>query len=288
MELSIIIVNYNTKKLIKKALDSIYKYNYKFEYEVIVVDNASSDGSRKMIEDNYNQVILIENEENLGFATASNIGIRRAKGRYILLLNSDTVVYDQTFKKMIAYMENNPGVGAAGCKVILPNGKLDRACKRSFPTPANALFNILKLDRRFPGNKRFGSYNLSYLDKNKTHEVDSLVGAFMMVRREVLEEVGLLDQDFFMYGEDLDWCYRIKKAGWKIVYYHEAKIMHVKGGSNKQKSNKIIFEFYRSMLLFYNKHYKHKYSLLTKNIVYVGIWGMMGISLLINILRGKS
>lgn len=286
MDLSIVIVNYNTRELVKKTLASIYKYEYNFSYEVFVVDNASSDGSKEMIRENFGRVMLIENDDNLGFAAANNIGIKKAKGRYILLLNSDTVVYESTFETMINFMEHNLEVGAAGCKVVLPGGRLDKACKRNFPTPANALFNALKLDRLFPDNKMFGDYNLTYLDKDKTHEVEALVGAFMLVRREVIEEIGLLDEDFFMYGEDLDWCYRIKQAGWKIIYYPETKIMHVKGGSNKQKSNKIIYEFYRSMYLFYDKHYKNKYSFLTRYIVYIGIWLKMCLSLFINFIRG--
>ncbi len=285
MDLSIIIVNYNTGELIKQTLASIYKYNYDFEYEVIVIDNASSDGSQEIIKRDYNRVILLENDVNAGFAAASNTGIRRAKGRYILLLNPDTLIYESTLKVMLAFMDNNPRVGAAGCKVVLPDGKLDRACKRSFPTPLNALFNLLKLDRLFPGSKIFGAYNLTYRDENKTQEVDALVGAFMLIKREVIAEAGLLDEDFFLYGEDLDWCYRIKKAGWKIVYYPETEIMHIKGGSSRNKDNKTIREFYRSMYLYYNKHYKNKYSLLTKCIVYCGIWLKMNVSLLINTVR---
>lgn len=288
MDLSIIIVNYNTKELTKQTLNSIFKYKHNLEYEVIVVDNNSSDDSVNMITNELPQVILIQNKKNLGFSRANNIGINRSKGRYILLLNSDTIIQEDTLETMVSFMESNYNVGAAGCKVILPDGSLDKACKRSFPTPQNALYNALKLDKLFPHNKKFGEYNLTYLDEDEIHEVDSLVGAFMMVRREAIEEVGLLDENFFMYGEDIDWCYRIKKAGWKIVYYPKTKIIHYKGGSSKKKNPKLIYEFYRAMYLFFEKHYKDKYSLLTKYIVYLGIWTKMVLSLITNLFKPKK
>ncbi|MTI65574.1 MAG: glycosyltransferase family 2 protein [Firmicutes bacterium] len=287
MDLSIIIVNYNTNKLIKQTLNSIYKYNHNIDYEVIVVDNNSSDDSVYMIKSEFFQVILIENNANLGFSKANNIGIKRASGKYILLLNSDTVIERDTLEIMYKYMEGNENVGASGCKVILPNGNLDKACKRSFPTPKNALYNALKLDRLYPENKSFGEYDLTYLDEDKTHEVDCLVGAFMMVRREAIEEVGLLDEDFFMYGEDIDWCYRIKKAGWKVIYYPETKIIHHKGGSIKKKRKKIIYEFHRSMYIFYEKHYKNKYSIITRYIVYIGVFTKMLLTFSINAFKNN-
>ena len=192
MDLSIIIVNYNTSKLIIQALNSVYKNSKNINFEIIVVDNASKDDSVEMIKKHFPQVILIQNNENLGFSKANNIAIKRSIGEYILLLNSDTIVMEDTLTKMIEYMNDNPDVGASGCKVVLPDGSLDKACKRSFPTPQNALYNALKLDRLFPQSKVFGEYNLTYLDENEIHDVDCLVGAFMMVRREVIEQVGLL------------------------------------------------------------------------------------------------
>lgn len=285
MELSIIIVNYNTKDLTTKAIESILNRKWKVKYEIIVVDNDSTDGSNKVIKEKFTQVKLINNKENLGFAKANNIGIKQSNGCYILLLNSDTIVKDNTIDQIVQYMEENREIGAAGCKVVLPDGSLDLACKRSFPTPQNALYNALKLDKFFPDNKRFGDYNLTYLDENEINEVDCLVGAFMMIRREVLEEVGLLDEDYFMYGEDIDLCYRIKQAGWKIVYYPEVEITHYKGGGRGKKSYHIIYEFYRSMYLFYNKHYKNKYSFLTRSIVYIGVFFRCLLAILLNIFK---
>ena len=285
MDLSIIIVNYNTSKLIIQALNSVYKNSKNINFEIIVVDNASKDDSVEMIKKHFPQVILIQNNENLGFSKANNIAIKRSIGEYILLLNSDTIVMEDTLEKMIKYMNDNPDVGASGCKVVLPDGSLDKACKRSFPTPQNALYNALKLDRLFPQSKVFGEYNLTYLDENEIHDVDCLVGAFMMVRREVIEQVGLLDEDFFMYGEDIDWCYRIKQAGWRIVYYPKTKIIHYKGGSSKKKNTKIIYEFHRAMYLFFEKHYKDRYSILLRYVVYLGIFSKMLLSFVINIFR---
>jgi len=285
MDLSIIIVNYNTSKLIIQALNSVYKNSKNINFEIIVVDNASKDDSVEMIKKHFPQVILIQNNENLGFSKANNIAIKRSIGEYILLLNSDTIVMEDTLEKMIKYMNDNPDVGASGCKVVLPDGSLDKACKRSFPTPQNALYNALKLDRLFPQSKVFGEYNLTYLDENEIHDVDCLVGAFMMVRREVIEQVGLLDEDFFMYGEDIDWCYRIKQAGWRIVYYPKTKIIHYKGGSSKKKNTKIIYEFHKAMYLFFEKHYKDRYSILLRYVVYLGIFSKMLLSFLVNIFR---
>ncbi|WZL73650.1 glycosyltransferase family 2 protein [Clostridiaceae bacterium 35-E11] len=290
MDLSIIIVNYNTKELTKQTLNSIFTKTHNFLYEVFVVDNASTDDSIEMIQEEFPQVKLIQNAQNLGFSKANNIAIRQSKGRYILLLNSDTVVIDDCLEKCIQHMDKHVNIGALGCKVILPDGNLDLACKRSFPTPEVSMYRILGLSKLFPKSKKFGQYNLTYVDENEIHEIDCLVGAFMMIRREVIEAVGLLDEDFFMYGEDVDWCYRMKEAGWKIVYYPKAQIVHYKGGSSKKKNPKLIYEFYRAMYLFYNKHYKRKYSSLITLLVYAGIGCILGLKLFVNALkpdRGK-
>lgn len=272
MNLSIIIINYNTKNLTLDCLQSIYTNPpIGYNFEVFVVDNASTDGSPEAIAREFPQVQLITNKENLGFAAANNQAIKPARGKYILLLNSDTIVVNECLQIMLDFMENNPEVGAAGCKVVLPNGGLDKACKRSFPTPENSFYHAVGLSKLFPSSKRFGAYNCTYLDEDKVSEVDCLVGAFMMVRREVIEQVGMLDEKYFMYGEDIDWCYRIKKAGWKIVYYPKAKIVHYKGASSKKKKWKTVFEFHRAMFLFFNDHYKEKYNFIVRALVYGGI-----------------
>jgi hypothetical protein len=283
MDLSIIIVNYNTKNLLAASLQSIYSKKHKIEFETFVVDNGSTDGSVETIKVLYPQIIFLPQNENLGFAKANNIAIKQAKGRYILLLNPDTVVLNDCLDLMIDFMDQNPDVGAAGCKVVLPDGSLDLACKRSFPTPENSFYHVLGLAKLFPKSRRFGQYNLTYLDENETHEVDCLVGAFMMVRREVIEQIGLLDEKYFMYGEDIDWCYRIKNAGWKIVYYPRAQIIHYKGASSKKKKWETIYEFHRAMFLFFNDHYKDKYNLVIRYLVYLGIAARYVISVMKNI-----
>lgn len=285
MDLSIIIVNYNTKKLLENTIQSVIDTVDLIKYEIIVVDNASIDGSIEMVKKQYPQVNLIENKDNLGFPKANNIGIKKASGRYILLLNSDTKVLKQCLDKCLEYMDMNLEVGALGCKLLLASGELDHACKRGFPTPEASLYYILKLHKLFPLNKRFGQYTLNYLPIDEVNEVDSLTGAFIMVRKEVINKVGLLDETYFMYGEDLDWCYRIKEAGYKVIYYPEAVTIHYKGGSSKKKRYKTIYEFHRAMYIFYNKHYCNKYNFIVTGIVFAAIAVKMAVAFILNFLK---
>lgn len=289
MELSIIIVNYNTKELLKQTIQSVINTISNAAYEIIIIDNASNDSSCEMIKTEFNDnVILIENKENEGYAKANNKGIKLAQGRYMLLLNSDTVVLEGCIIECIEYMDNHKEIGALGCKVELPNGKLDKACKRGFPTPNASLYYMLKLDKLYPKSQKFGSYNLTYIGEDEVSEVDSLVGAFMMVRSDVIKEIGLLDENFFMYGEDIDWCYRIKEAGWKVVYYPLAKIIHYKGASSKKRRFMTIYEFHRAMFLFYNKHYIKKYNPIITLLVYLGISLKLILTLILNIFKGRG
>ncbi|HYF84141.1 MAG TPA: glycosyltransferase family 2 protein [Clostridia bacterium] len=286
MRLSIIIVSYNTRELLKNAIESIYMTYQNDDLEVIVVDNGSSDGSTAMVKEEFGDVILIESSENLGFAKANNIAIKQSKGKYILLLNPDTILVEDCLEKCLAYMNNNQSIGALGCKVVMPDGKLDLACRRSFPTPEVSFYRMTGLSKLYPDNKRFAQYNLTYLDENETYEVDSIVGAFMLIRREVIEQVGILDEEYFMYGEDIDWCYRIKQAGWKVVYNHEAEIVHYKGASGGKRNPRTIYEFYRAMYLFYKKHYESQYSFIVTGIIYFGIGMKLILSLVMNQLKG--
>ncbi|MBU3143459.1 glycosyltransferase family 2 protein [Clostridium sp. CF012] len=285
MDLSIIIVNYNTKKLLADTIQSVIDTVGLIKYEIIVVDNASADGSIEMVNAQYPQANLIENKDNLGFPKANNIGIKEASGRYILLLNSDTKVLNSCVQKCLEYMDSNIKVGALGCKLLLANGKLDHACKRGFPTPEASLYYILNLHKLFPTSKKFGEYTLNYLPIDEINEVDALTGAFMMVRKEVINKVGLLDETFFMYGEDLDWCFRIKEAGYKVIYYPEAVTIHYKGGSSKRKRYKTIYEFHRAMFIFYNKHYRNKYNFIITGIVFCAIAVKMTVAFIINFFK---
>lgn len=271
LDLSIIIVNYNTCQLTQDTIKSIYNSETHHAYEVILIDNHSSDNSVTTIRAAYPNITLIENQANTGFSKANNQGIRIAQGRYILLLNSDTLLEPDTLQTMIQFMDEHPQAGASGCKLVLADGTLDKACKRGFPTPSAAFYYITGLSRVFPDNPRFNQYQLGHLSDNEHHQVDSLVGAFMLVRRVTIDQVGMLDEDYYMYGEDVDWCYRMKEAGWEIHYYPKTKITHLKGASSRRKPMKIIYEFYRAMYLFHHKHYRKHYNGIVNVIIYTGI-----------------
>ncbi len=256
VELSIIIVNYNVRDFLENALKSIERAIEGINAEVFVVDNASEDGSVEMLKQKFPWVKVIANDRNLGFARANNQALKIAKGKYILLINPDTVVQEDTFKVLISFLESHPECGMAGCKILNPDGTLQLACRRSFPTPWVAFTKMVGLSTLFPKSKIFAKYNLTYLDPDVITEVDLISGSFMMVRREVYEQVGGLDEDFFMYGEDIDWCYRIKKAGWKIYYVPLTQIIHFKGESTKRSNIDEIRVFYDAMKIFVRKHYK--------------------------------
>ncbi len=252
--LSIIIVNYNVREFLHHALVSLQKAMKGIRGEIFVVDNASDDGSIEMVRRRFPKIQLIASKSNLGFAKANNVGLRQSRGKYILLINPDTLVQEDTLQVMIRFFEENPDVGLAGCKIMNPDGTFQLACRRSFPGPWAAFTKMTGLSTLFPGSRLFGRYNLTYLSPDETYELDAVSGSFMMVRREAYEQVGGLDEDFFMYGEDLDWCYRIQRAGWKNYYVHSTQIIHYKGESTKRSSLNEIRTFYQAMHLFVQKH----------------------------------
>lgn len=252
--ISIIIVNFNVREFLHHALVSLQKAMKGIKGEIIVVDNASDDGSVEMVRRRFPAVVLIANKTNLGFAKANNLGLRKAKGKHFLLINPDTLVQEDTLRVMLQFFEDNPDVGLAGCKILNPDGSFQLPCRRSFPTPWVALTKMSGFSALFPRTRLFGRYNLTYLSPDETYEIDAVSGSFMMLRREAYEEVGGLDEDFFMYGEDLDWCYRIQQAGWKNYYVHSTKIIHYKGESTKRSNLDEIRTFYRAMHLFVKKH----------------------------------
>ena len=289
MDLSIIIVNYETYDLTKQTIESVINHDQPFEYDIYLVDNGSMDGSIDRLKERFLKeskdglIKFILNNENRGFAHANNLALKEITSKYILLLNSDTVVVDDCLEDSMNYMETHKDVGALGCKVVLPDNTLDKACRRSFPDFYVSFYRMTGLSRIFPKSKRFGRYNLTYLNEDKTYEVDCIVGAFMMVRSKTIQDVGVLDESFFMYGEDIDWCYRIKAANWKIIYFSNGKIVHYKGASNSKKQNKrLTYEFYRAMYIFYNKHYKDGYPWITTVATYLGIWGICSLKMFKN------
>ncbi len=285
MDLSVVIVNYNTKKLTMDCIQSVLNSKLNFQYEIFVVDNASSDGSVEQIKSEFPHVHVISNKENVGFSKANNQAIKACSSRYVLLLNSDTIVNENTLDEMISYMDEETNVGAVGCEVNLPDGTLDKACHRGFPTPEASLYYMIGLAKKFPNSPKYNSYHKSYMNMHEVHDIDCLVGAFMMVRREAFEQVGLLDEDFFMYGEDIDWCYRIKEANWRIVYNPTVSIVHYKGASSRRKPFKIVYEFHRAMYLFHKKHFKTKYNFSINGIVYTGITLKLTFATISNLLK---
>ncbi len=259
MDLSIIIVNYNVKEFIQNLIHSIEKASRNLLYEIIIVDNASDDGSVEFIREKFPAVKLIVNSHNLGFSKANNIGLKEAKGDFILLINPDTIVSEDTFEVLINCLKEHDEVGMVGCKILNPDGTLQLACRRSFPGPWVSFCKVTGLSTLFPKSKLFAKYNLTYLNENQTYEVDAVSGSFMMIKREVYEKIGGLDETFFMYGEDLDWCYRIQKAGYKVYYVHSTQIIHYKGESTRRSSIDETKYFYNAMHLFVKKHLSNSF-----------------------------
>lgn len=254
MQLSVIIVNFNVRVFLENALHSVFKAMAGIDGEVLVVDNASDDGSVDMVQKKFPAVRLFVNETNKGFAAANNRALKECRGTYILLLNPDTIIQEDTFRVMMDFMDKHPETGLAGCKILNPDGSLELACRRSFPTPWVAFTKIIGLGALFPHSRWFGKYNLSYLDPDQTYSVDALSGSFMFVRRSVYEQIGGLDEQFFMYGEDLDWCYRAQVAGWNISYVHATQIIHYKGESTRRSGMNEVKLFYEAMRVFVRKH----------------------------------
>ncbi|MBT9145933.1 MAG: N-acetylglucosaminyl-diphospho-decaprenol L-rhamnosyltransferase [candidate division WS2 bacterium] len=268
--ISISIVNWNTKGLLRDCLKSIYENTHGIDYEIFVVDNASEDGSTKMVEKEFPKVKLIKNKENAGFAKANNQAIMRSKGRYVLLLNSDTVVLENALEKMMVFMDEHPGVGVLGPKILNPDGSLQPSC-RSFPTLLTTFFEETLLNRLFPKNRIVGKYKMSYWEHNSVREIDQPMGSALMVRREAIEQVGLLDEQFYMYYEEVDWCYRIKKRGWKIYFIPQAQVIHYGGTATNKNKSKSLVETYRSMYKFFRKHYGRLSVILLKSLVMIGL-----------------
>ena len=269
--LGIIIISFNVRKLLKECLESIYRQTQRTRFEIWVIDNHSRDESVAMLQESFPEVHLIENDENLGFTRANNQALRQCRCDFFLLLNPDTLLQDGALDKMVQFLDEHPEVGIAGCKVLNRDGTLQLACRRSIPTPKVAFYRLTGLSRLFPNNHTMAKYNMTYEDPDQAHEVDAVSGAFLMIRREVVEKIGLLDERFFMYGEELDWCLRTQRAGWSVMYCPQSQIIHYKGESTKYNSRKAALEFYRAMYLFHRKHFAQDYSRLTNFLIYAGI-----------------
>ncbi len=274
-DLSIIILNYNVKELLLSCLDSIFKNKTNNDnWQIIVVDNNSSDGSVEEIKKKFKEIEILENKENLGFSAGNNVGVKKAKATVILFLNPDTKVVGQAIQKSYKYLMSNPDIGALTCRVELPDGRLDYSCHRGFPTPWNSLCYFTGLSKLLPLSPIFAGYTASYLDIKKTHEIDSLTGAFMMVRKIAGEQVGFWDTDYFWNGEDIEFCFSLKEKGWKIYFFSDEKIIHYKGSSARvDKATRLITAKHgiSAMKIFYKKHYYKKYPPIFRDLILFAI-----------------
>ena len=254
MKLTVIIVNYNVKYYLEQCLTSVRRAIGGLEAEVVVVDNHSRDGSVEYLRSRFPEVTFIESNHNLGFARANNMAIRQSRADYVLLLNPDTLVGEQVLTDVIAFMDEHPKAGAAGVQMLKVNGEKANESRRGLPTPMTAFYKMTGLCRRYPRHPRFGHYYMGYLPWDEPARIEVVSGAFMMIRRSVLDEVGLLDEDFFMYGEDIDLSYRILKGGYEN-WYVPVRIVHYKGESTEKSSFRYVHVFYKAMLIFFRKHY---------------------------------
>lgn len=280
LKLSIIIVNYNVKHFLEQCLKSVYEATHNIEAEVFVVDNNSIDGSTEMIQQLFPEVHLIANTQNTGFSVANNQAIRQTKGEYVLLLNPDTVVPENCFQSILDFADKTPDLGGCGVPMVDGQGNFLPESKRGLPTPEVAFYKMIGLNKLFPKSKKFGKYHMGYLASDQTHEVEILAGAFMLIRKKVLDEIGLLDETFFMYGEDIDLSFRILQAGWKNYYFSGTSIIHYKGESTKKLSTNYVRVFYKAMVLFAEKHYTGSNKTLFKFFINAAIYARASISLI--------
>jgi GT2 family glycosyltransferase len=279
VRLSVIVVAYNCRALLRGCLESLELASDELELELIVVDNASSDGTAAMVRERFPGVKLIASEENIGFARANNLALASSSGERLLFLNPDTVVPRGSLARALAALEARPAVGMLGVKLVKPDGTLDHAAKRGFPTPLSSLYHFVGLTRLAPRSPRFAQYTSGHVDPGETAPVDAVNGAFMLVRREALEDVGPMDEEFWLYMEDLDWCYRFWQAGWQVLYWPGASIVHLKGGSSPSgRSWRANHAFHRGMWLFYRKHYMAERPPLVTAAVFLGIWTKLLVS----------
>lgn len=287
MKLSIVMVNWKTKELTAAAIASVFEQTKALLFEVILIDNNSADGSVETLRALFPQITIIENNANLGFGKANNQGMRLAKGQYIMLLNTDTVVLDRALEKMVAYLDEHPDVMMVGPKVLNADHTFQHACRRMLPTPASSFYHLFGLVKIFRRNARINAYKGYNREPNVTEPVEALSGAAMMFRHEVFEATGGFDERFFMYGEDLDLSKQVFDRGWKTMFVHTAEIIHYGGASSKKRRTKSIVNFYEAMWLYYDKHWGTKHNVFLKIAVWLGIKTRLGLALLKNIFRSR-
>lgn len=269
--MTVVIVNHNTVEDLRRCLASLRESEHTCSFEIHVVDNASTDGSGQMVREEFPDVRLRINDRNVGFAKGNNPVIEASRSEFVLLLNPDTIVFDHALDPVVEFLRRSPDVGMATCRLVQEDGSLDLACRRTFPNAFDGLCRALGLAELFPKSPTFARYNMSYLDEDALAEVDAINGAFMMVRRTAIEEVGLLDEDYYMYMEDLQWCYAFREHGWKIYYVPESTIIHFKGRSSRKNSDAMIRAFFESMEIFCRKVYRPRYNPLAYASTILGI-----------------
>jgi GT2 family glycosyltransferase len=272
-DISVVIVHHDTPDLLFRCMAALSASTGAASIEVLVVDNATPGFQPADALIHYPAAQVISNRSNVGFARAANVCLALARGRYLLLLNPDAFVAPDTLSRMVDFMDANADVGCSTARLVLEDGSLDLACRRSFPTPSAAFFRLSHISRLFPTSRRLAGYNLGHLDQDEEAEIDAPCGAFMMVRREVAEQVGLLDERYFMYGEDLDWAYRIKAAGWRVTYTPVSTVTHVKRASSRRFRDRTIRAFHDAMRIFYRTHYEPRYPGWLSWLVYRAIDG---------------
>ncbi len=283
--ISIVIVNYKVPEYLRETIRSVYQAEYSDSTEIIVVDNASGDRSKEAIMSEFPAVQWIQLKLNIGFGKACNVGAQKAGGKYLLLLNPDTMIAKDTLKTAFTFMESHPEVGLMGPKILNPDGTLQASCKRGFPTPSNTIYHFMGLSRLFPKSKRFGGYNLTYIEADTSTEVDAVSGSFMFMPRDLFLKIGGFDERFFMYGEDLDLCYRIKESGKLIWYYPGTQIIHRKGKSSEKSFFRSRIAFYEAMILFSRKYRNVHQGFFPGWLVFIGILTLSAINISVNIIR---
>lgn len=284
--LSVVIVNYNVKYYLEQCLESVRRASQGLQVEVFVVDNLSTDGSVPYLRERFPEVTFIENNENVGFARANNQAIRQSRGEYVLLLNPDTILCEDTLRRFVDFMDAHPEAGAAGAYMLHADGTFAPESRRGLPTPFVAFCKMSGLTRLFPKSRLFGRYYMGYLDVNEANRIEAISGACMMLRREALDRVGLLDEDFFMYGEDIDLSYRILQGGYHN-YFLPVRMLHYKGESTVKNSYRYVYTFYQAMRLFFRKHYSH-YSWVISLPINLAIWASSFMTYVANRLRYRK
>jgi GT2 family glycosyltransferase len=268
---SAIVVSFNVRNLLLECLRAFYASS-DVPVEAVVVDNASVDGSADAVDAAFPQAKVIRQAVNVGFGKGNNAGLQQAEGRFILLLNPDVTVEPGCVGKLADFLLVRPDAGAVGPRLERPDHSLDLAARRGFPTPSAAFYRLTGLSRLFPNSPRFNRYNMGHQSESELHEVDAGTAACLMVRRAAIDRVGFFDPDYFMYGEDLDLCYRLKRGGWKVFYLPDARALHVKGASTRQSTGRMLWEFHRAMWTFHHKHYAADMPAFANGLVWASIW----------------